>query len=264
MSRRAATVGSGPRDPACDRRANTHRCVPRGRRDSVARTSLRRPLSARSRPETGALPPPGSGRSRRCGPVAAGVVLVRASRDPYRVISPEEYLRGDGWETAAPGEGIGATEDWDRPTADLRSAGSGCQHRRIRPWLLAAAGGLGFTGGLLAVFLQLRGATGARPPASPPQRADGTASALRGERVLRVPRSPIPPRPARPARPANRSRLPGRTGSRGALDPGPRSTAPRMAPAALAAARHDRPPATAAIAVPVRGEAPTAEFGFER
>ena len=86
---------------------------------------------------------------------------MRASRDRYRVLSPEAYLRGDGWDTEVPGDGIGATEGWDRPTVAWRSAGSGCERRRIRPWLLASAGGLGLTGGLLAVLLQLRAGAGA-------------------------------------------------------------------------------------------------------
>ena len=64
LSRRAPAVGTEDRDSACARKRNTHRRVPRGRRGSVARTSLRRPPSARPRPEVGALPPPGSGRSR--------------------------------------------------------------------------------------------------------------------------------------------------------------------------------------------------------
>ena len=186
--------------------------------------------------------------------------LVRSGRDSYRVVSPEEYLRGDGWAAWAPDDGTGAPDDWSRPAPAGRTVRPGPGRRRMRPWLLVSAGGLGFTGGLLAVFLQLRTGTGPRPLASPPQRAESSPGVPSGRQVLR------PPHPLTPARPGYPTRRPGlgaRIASSAVPEPRPRSKVPRSPSEALAAPRSFRPPPADVSSEPAHSAASKSEFGFE-
>ena len=185
---------------------------------------------------------------------------MTAGRDPYLVISPEEYLRGRGWDTDAPTERIGTTDEWSRrrtPSSSTARPRSG--RRRIGPWLFASVAGVGFTGGILALFLQPRAGAGHRAPVSPSPHTHRGGSMAGAHRTLgaapsRTRRLPAP-RPTRP-------RLRGGFGSRSAAGRGHRAAALRSSPAAFGAPRPSVP--TAATAAPVDPDPPPPEFGFER
>ncbi len=254
MSRHGPAVGTAERDPTCDRKRNTtHRCVPRGRRGSVARTSIRRPPSARPRPELGALPQPGFGCSREDCLPQLRMASLKARGDTYLLLSPEEYLRGVGWEAEPPVEPL---LDGERRTSRGRppscSGGRRSAHRRVA----AGIGGVGCTCGLLAALVQSHvvASLPSHASASPRVHAEPVPRDAPSERRATALRAQV--RHVRDLRGHEPARARGLHEDR----PDPATQAPPV-PALARLASSSRPP------VPAAGDRPdrsAPEFGFER